>query len=156
VQIGKAMDAAKAARRGAAYLVVGIDKMSFVNEAVGMEAGDALLRSVAERLAQLMPARAMLGRVGGDMFGILLPEPFGNDIQKMAERILQNFREQPVVTSITPVHITVSIGGARLPAVANSATEAMIFAEQALHDAHQRGRNLFVEYLDSPERMHEN
>src|ERR1700722_217181 len=107
VQIGKAMDAAKAARRGAAYLVVGIDKMSFVNEAVGMEAGDALLRSVAERLAQLMPARAMLGRVGGDMFGILLPEPFGNDIQKMAERILQSFREQPVVTSITPVHITV-------------------------------------------------
>ncbi len=156
VQIGKAMDAAKAARRTAAYLVVGIDKMSFVNEALGMEAGDALLRSVAERLAQIMPARAILGRVGGDMFGILLPEPLGGDFQKMADRALQSFRDQPVVTSITPVHITVSIGGVRMPTVANSATEAMIFAEQALHDAHQRGRNLFVEYMDSPERAQEN
>jgi diguanylate cyclase (GGDEF)-like protein len=155
-QITKTMDAAKAARRTAAYLVVGVDKMSFVNEAVGMEAGDALLRSVAERLAQIMPARAILGRVGGDMFGVLLPEPLGSDSQKLAERALQSFRDQPVVTSITPLHITVSIGGVRLPTVANNATEAMIFAEQALHDAHQRGRNLFVEYLDSPERIQEN
>lgn len=148
-------DAANA-RRAATYIVVGIDKMSFVNEAVGMEAGDALLRGVAERLAQTIPTRALLGRVGGDMFGIILPEPLGNDFKVLAERILQNFRDHPVVTSVTPLHITVSIGGVRLPAVGKTATEAMIFAEQALHDAHQRGRNLFVEYLDSPERMQEN
>ncbi|MFY9287203.1 MAG: GGDEF domain-containing phosphodiesterase, partial [Alphaproteobacteria bacterium] len=55
-----------------------------------------------------------------------------------------------------PLHITISIGGVKLPTVAKSATEAMIFAEQALHDAHQRGRNLFAEYVDSPERMLEN
>ena len=144
-----------ASRRAAAYIVIGIDKMSFVNEAVGMEAGDALLRGVAERLAQLMPTRAVLGRVGGDMFGILLPEPLGNDYKILAERILQSFRDQPVITSVTPLHITVSIGGVRLPNVAKTATEAVIYAEQALHDAHQRGRNLFVEYMDSPERVQE-
>lgn len=151
-QIGKAMEASKTTRRNAAYLVLGIDKMSFVNEAVGMEAGDALLRGVAERLLQIIPTRALLARVGGDMFGVLLPEPLGGDIQMLAERLLQSFRDQPVVTSVTPLHITVSIGGVRLPTVAKSATEAMIFAEQALHDAHQRGRNLFVEYMDAPER----
>jgi len=43
-----------------------------------------------------------------------------------------------------------------LPSVAHSATEAMIFAEQALHVAHQRGHNLFMEYVDSVERMQEN
>jgi diguanylate cyclase (GGDEF)-like protein len=155
-QITKAMEASRASRRPAAYLVLGIDKMSFVNEAVGMEAGDALLRGVAERLSQVMPTRAMLARVGGDMFGILLPEPLGSDFKTLAERVLQSFRDQPVVTSVTPLHITISIGGVRLPTVAKNATEAMIFAEQALHDAHQRGRNLFVEYLDSPERAQEN
>lgn len=154
VQIAKAMEAAKTSRRSSAYLVLGIDKMSFVNEAVGMEAGDALLRGVAERLSQIIPTRALLARVGGDMFGVLLPEPLGADLPVLAERILQTFRDHPVVTSVTPLHITVSLGGVRLPAVAKSATEAMIFAEQALHDAHQRGRNLFAEYVDAPERAH--
>jgi diguanylate cyclase (GGDEF)-like protein len=154
--IGRAIEASTSTRRPAAYLVIGIDKMSFVNEAVGMEAGDALLRGTAERLAQLIPTRAILGRVGGDMFGVVLPEPLGNDFKNLAEKILQNFRDQPVLTTVTPLHITVSIGGVRLPVVAKTATEAMIYAEQALHDAHQRGRNLFIEYLDSPERMQEN
>ena len=154
--LGRSIENAISARRIATYMVIGIDKMSFVNEAVGMEAGDALLRGTAERLAQIIPTRAILGRVGGDMFGVILPEPLGNDFKPIAERILQNFRDQPVVTSVTPLHITVSIGSVRMPAVGKTATEAMIFAEQALHDAHQRGRNLFVEYLDSPERMQEN
>lgn len=152
LEITKAMEVSKTSRRASAYLVLGIDKMSFVNEAVGMEAGDALLRGVAERLEQILPTRAILARVGGDMFGMLLPEPLGNDLHVLAERIVQSFRDQPVVTSVTPLHITVSLGGVRLPAVAKSATEAMIFAEQGQHDAHQRGRNLFAEYIDAPER----
>src|SRR5262249_54156112 len=121
-----------------------------------MEAGDALLRGVAQRVAEILPARAFLARVGGDMFGILLTDPLARDFPALAEKLLQNFRHQPVVTSAVPLHITVSIGAVRLPAVAHSATEAMIFAEQALHDANQRGRNLFVEYAESPERMQEN
>jgi diguanylate cyclase (GGDEF)-like protein len=155
-QIEKAIEAANANRRASAYLVVGIDKMSFVNDAVGMEAGDVLLRSVAARLSDIMPPRTILGRVGGDMFGILLPDAMTLDMSRLADRILQSFRDQPVLTSVTPLHITVSIGGARLPAVAHTCTEAMIFAEQALHDARQRGRNLFIEYIDSPERAQEN
>src|SRR5262249_48650604 len=97
--------------------------------------------------------RAVLGRVGGDLFGILLPEPLGRDFAEITERVLEDFRNRPVMTSVAPIHITVSIGGVQMPLVAKSATEAMIFAEQALHDAHQRGRNLFIEYLDSPERV---
>jgi diguanylate cyclase (GGDEF)-like protein len=155
-QLTRAMEASKATRRASSYMVLGIDKMSFVNEAVGMEAGDALLRGVGDRLRQIIPNRATLARVGGDMFGILLPEPMGGDLRVLAERLLQNFRDNPVVTSVTPLHITVSIGGVSLPTVAKSATEAMIFAEQAVHDAHQRGRNLFVEYMDSPERTQGN
>lgn len=155
-QIEKALEVAKATRRSCVYLVLGIDKMSFVNEAMGMEAGDGLLRGVAERLGEILPPRALLGRVGGDMFGILLPDPIARDFELLTERLLLNFRNYPVVTSVAPIHITVSIGGARLPAPAHNAPEAMIFAEQALHIAHQRGRNLFVEYIDSPVRMQEN
>ena len=155
-QIDKALEGAKSARRMAAYLVIGIDKMSFVNEAVGTEAGDGLLRSVASRLRETLPTRAILGRVGGDMFGVLLPDPLSRDFPALIERLLQDFRHRPVITPATSLHITVSIGVVRLPSVAKNASEAMIFAEQALHAAHQRGRNLFVEYVDNPERMQEN
>ncbi|MDE2029059.1 MAG: EAL domain-containing protein [Alphaproteobacteria bacterium] len=155
-QLGKAIEDARMARHTGAYLVVNVDKMSFVNEAVGTDGGDAVLRGVAARLAQIMPARATLGRVSGDVFGILLPEPLGGDLQSLAERIIQDFHNTPIVATGTPLHITVSIGGVRLPTVAKSGNEAMIFAEQALHMAHQRGPNGFVEYIDSPERAQEN
>lgn len=155
-QIAKALDAVKTSRRPWTYLVVGIDKMSFVNEAVGMEAGDALLRGVANRLTEIMPARALLGRVGGDMFGILLPDTLANDFRALADRLLQNFRDDPVVTNVTPLHITISVGGIKLLPIIKTPAEAMIYAEQALHEARLRGRNLFVEYIDSPERTHEN
>ena len=165
--LARAREAVAARKRPAAYLVIGIDKMSFVNEAVGMEAGDALICGVAERLQRLMPPRSALARVGGDMFGLLLPEPIDNELARLVAHILQDFRDHPVVTSVTPLHITVSIGGIRLElppesgetalnagpgSSVRSATEAMIFAEQALHDAQLRGRNLFMEYLDSPAR----
>lgn len=155
-QIEKALHTVKTNKRFCAYLVLGIDKMSFVNDAVGMEAGDGLLRGVAQRLSELLPPKAFLGRVGGDMFGILLLDPLARDFPQLAEHLLQNFRHQPIVIAGAPLHITVSIGAVRLPSVAHSPTEAMIFAEQALHVAHQRGHNLFIEYVDSAERMQEN
>ncbi|MDE1900703.1 MAG: GGDEF domain-containing protein [Alphaproteobacteria bacterium] len=152
----RAIETAQGTRRAGAYLVVSIDKMSFVNEAVGTEGGDAVLRGVAARLAQIIPTRAVLGRVSGDIFGILLPEPLGNDLQALAERIVQDFRHSPVVAANTLLHITVSIGGVRFPSIARSANEAMIYGEQALHMAHQRGVGSIVEYIDSPERAQEN
>jgi diguanylate cyclase (GGDEF)-like protein len=155
-QLLRAVENTKIAKRVGAYLVVSVDKMSFVNEAVGTSAGDSVLRGVATRLGQLIPSRAVLSRVGGDVFGILLPEPLGNDLQALAEVIIQDFRNAPVIAANTPLHITVSIGGVRMPTVAKNANEAMIFAEQALHMARQRGRNTFIEYIDSPERAQEN
>ncbi len=155
-QLTRTIENAKLSRRVGAYLVVDVDKMSFVNEAIGAEAGDAVLRGVASRLSQIIPTRAVLGRVGGDTFGILLPEPLGNDLQALAENIIHDFRNSPIVVANAPLHITVSVGGVRVPTVAKNANEAMIFAEQALHMARQRGLNTFIEYIDCPERVHEN
>ena len=155
-QLARTIENAKLSRRVGAYLVVDVDKMSFVNEAIGAEAGDSVLRSVATRLSKVIPTRAMLGRVAGDTFGILLPEPLGNDLQALAESVIDDFRNSPIIVANAPLHITVSAGGVRVPTVAKNANEAMIYAEQALHMARQRGLNTFIEYIDSPERVQEN
>ena len=72
-QITRTLHAAKDVRQQSAYLVVSIDKMAFINAAIGTSSTDALLCNVANRLAELIPTKALLARVGGDMFGILLP-----------------------------------------------------------------------------------
>jgi len=155
-QLARAIDSAKSANRIGAYFVVNIDKMSFVNEAVGMDGGDEVLRGVAMRLMKIIPSRAILGRVGGDLFGVILPEPLGNDLPSLAQRVISDFHHAPLMIANAPLHVTVSAGGVRLPFVAKNANEAMIFAEQALHMARQRGRNTFVEYFENPQRTQEN
>ena len=136
------------------YLVVGIDKMAFVNEAVGTESGDTLLRSAADRLSALLPAEAVLARVGGDMFGILLPGLY-DDVATMTDRILQNFRDRPVATCSVAVQVTVSIGGVRMTGEVTEGSDVMIHAEQALREAQQHGRDLYVEYQGSEARAQE-
>ncbi len=135
-----------------AYLVIGIDKMSFVNEAMGMTAGDGLLRAAADRLKNILPATSFIGRVGGDVFGALLPNPLGEDLSSLGRQLVDDFRLMPIVVAERPLHITISVGGVRLPSTSADSQHAMILAEQALHEARERGRNTFVEYEDLPER----
>ncbi len=153
-QINHLLSASEAVRAHSCYLAVSIDKMAFVNEAVGMESADALLRGVADRIAGLLPEKATLARVGGDMFGVLLPEA-GEDAHRFADRILQNFRDKPVNTATAPIHVTVSIGGARLDGAHSGAQDVIIRAEQALREARNKGRNQYVEYKESASRIEE-
>ncbi len=153
-QVGRLLEGPKEHRNISTYLVVSIDKMAFVNEAVGTKSADILLRGVADRLAELIPTKAILARVGGDMFGILLPGLAG-EAQPLSDRILKSFTDRPVTTPDGPIHVTVSIGGARLTNVESGASEIMIRAEQALNDARQRGRNQYVVYQESTTRAQE-
>jgi diguanylate cyclase (GGDEF)-like protein len=137
-----------------AILTIGVDKMAFVNAAVGTKAGDALLRGVAERLSQLSPSGAMVARVGGDTFGILLMGR-GSEAKALATKILISFRDAPIVTVAGPLHVSVSIGGIQLCGGDKSADELLINAEQALHEARTRGRNQYVEFEDSQKRSDE-
>ncbi|MCL2473997.1 MAG: EAL domain-containing protein [Alphaproteobacteria bacterium] len=150
--LSRVIDSAKVSKRPAACLVVGVDRMSFVNDAIGTDAGDAVLKGTVKRLESIVPNNAVIGRAGGDTFAVVLPEPFGNEMEYIANTILEDFRNAPIVANNTPLHITVSIGGVRVPAVTQSANEAMIFAEQAVHMA----SNSFVEYIDNPARIQEN
>jgi diguanylate cyclase (GGDEF)-like protein len=154
-QISRILEGPKDVIQSSAYLVIGIDNMAFVNEAVGTKAADILLSSVAARLCQMSPLKAIVGRVYGDMFGILLPG-LKHEAQSLAERIRQSFRDRPVTTVTASVHITLSIGGIFLAGQLRDAREIMIRAEQALSDARKRGRNHYVEYQESPTRAQEN
>jgi diguanylate cyclase (GGDEF)-like protein len=139
----------------AVYFVVGIDKMAFMNEALGHQAADTLLCDVAHRLQTLGPADMKIGRVAGDSFGLLMSGHASTTPDHMARQILADFRDNAFTSPLGPLHVSVSIGSAAVKRHDGTSAEIMIRAEQALREARNRGRNRHIGYLSSSARAEE-
>ena len=135
-----------------AYLVIGIDKMTLVNQAFGHEIADSILLSVSERLDQCLRSSDVIGRVGGDRFGAVLTNCPESELANAAEKILETARTTVVETSSGPIHVTVSIGAVSFPASAKTAVDAMTKADIALRDAKLSGRDCFAVYSYTEEQ----
>ncbi|MBV9523856.1 MAG: GGDEF and EAL domain-containing protein [Alphaproteobacteria bacterium] len=144
--------------RGApgAYLAVGIDNMTMINDAFGFEAADGVIIEVGRRLADRLGGEDVIGRVGGDRFGILLGDCAEAAIGTMAERFLAAISEEPIATSVGPVYITASLGSIAFPRQAATAQDVMTRAETALAEAKRAGRDCAVSYqlTDTKRREH--
>ncbi len=135
-----------------AYLVIGIDKMTLVNQAFGHEIADSILLSVSERLDRCLRASDVIGRVGGDRFGAVLTNCPASELENAAEKILETARSTVIETPSGPIHVTVSIGAVSFPASVKTAVDAMTKADIALRDAKLLGRDCFAVYSDTEEQ----
>ncbi len=139
--------------RSGAYLAVGIDKMTMINDAFGCEAADAVLVEVGQRLRGCLALGDMLGRIGGDRFGMLLTNCSEAKITNFSEIILAAVSEAPIFTAAGPIYITISIGSVAFPRQASTAQDIMTRAETALAEAKHAGRDCFAAYrLTEPQR----
>lgn len=135
-----------------AYLAVGIDKLTAVNDALGHEAADAVIVAIGQRLDRCLRVSDVIGRVGGDRFGIVLANCPAEHVAVAAEKILISVSHLPITTQSGPVYATVSIGGATFPEQAKTSYEVMTRAETALAEAKRAGRNCFIPYRLSEEQ----
>lgn len=126
-----------------AYLSVGIDKLGLVNDAYGYRTADAVIVEVGQRLERVIRGSDVIGRVGGDVYGLVLSHCPEADMAAAAEKILKVFRDQPIQTTWGPLHISVSIGGIGFPTGVQTAHEAMTRAETAMQAAKRQGRDGF-------------
>lgn len=129
--------------RPVVYLAVGIDKLGLVNDAMGHAAADAVVIEVARRLASVVRPGDVVGRVGGDIFGVVLPHCPEQHMGAVAEKMLAAVRAEPVESPAGPIHATVSVGGILASGAAVSVEEAMTRADTALHEAKRQGRDCF-------------
>lgn len=130
-----------------AYLAIGIDKLSLINNAFGHVTADAVIMGVGRRLKKLVKSgQDSLGRVGGDIFGIVLSDCKPEEMAAVADRILTSCRDNPIETPMGPVHVSVSVGGVSFPGYSKSAFEAMTRAETALQEAKLNGKDCFKRY----------
>jgi len=129
-----------------AYLVIGVDKLSVINNTLGPEAGDAVLLAVGQRLDRVLRASDVIGRIGGDRFGVILGQCSEGQMARAAERILMSVREHPVQAGDAETHVSVSIGGVLFSELSTTAVDVMAKGETALKQAKMLGRDRFIPY----------
>jgi len=129
---------------GGAVLFLDLDGFKFVNDTLGHQAGDDLLKMAAERLGGCLRDSDTMGRIGGDEFGILLPgmtDPAA--VATVAQRLIDTL-EEPFQLGQEEAMVTASIGIAMVPADAENAVAALKHADAAMYRAKERGKSQFV------------
>lgn len=132
--------------RSGAFLVVGVDSLARINTAYGYEVGDKVLVEVGRRLDRCLRSTDVVGRLGGDRFGIILASCPAGEAQAAAERILQSVRQGAVSTQAGPVHVCASAGVVVFPEQSTTAVDLMTKGEGALLAAKNAGRDCVSVY----------
>jgi diguanylate cyclase (GGDEF)-like protein/PAS domain S-box-containing protein len=105
-----AVDRAQRADGNFSVLMAGLDRFKRVNDGLGREAGDELLRAVAERLRECIRPDSMLARMAGDEFAILLDDAEGVGDAVRVAQCVQRALASPFVLSAGEVFIGASVG----------------------------------------------
>jgi diguanylate cyclase (GGDEF)-like protein len=135
-----------------AFLVVGIDKLAMVNSVCGYEVGDAVLVAIGQRLDRYIRSSDVVGRLGGDRFGIILSQCREEMVVHAMDRIIDGVREEPVEIDGQSIPVSVSIGCVLFPGLVNTAYDVMAKAELSLNFAKRAGRNCFNTYRVSEQQ----
>lgn len=139
-------------REKLAIVVLDLDHFKEVNDTLGHNVGDQLLKVVADRLRSLVRKEDVVARMGGDEFMILLQE-IGviDDATTIARKIVDSI-SHPFVFSNRNLHITTSVGISVYPEDGKDMDTLMRNADIAMYRTKEEGRNgfrLYSEEMDS-------
>jgi len=134
-----------------AVLYLDLDKFKTVNDTLGHEIGDRLLRMVASRLKRVIRAGDLIARLGGDEFAVLQSEADHEDSPRQLAEKLQQAIETPYSISGHLLQTSTTIGIAICPDHGIDPDQLLRRADLALYHAKESGRNairLFSDDLD--------
>ena len=117
-----------------------IDHFKRINDRFGHPAGDAVIKDVGKRAKQALRKRDLVCRIGGEEFGVILPNANLAAATAICERLRQAIAGNPVVREDAIIAFTASIGIAEFQA-GDEADHLLTRADVALYDAKTGGRN---------------
>ncbi len=131
-----------------ALLFLDLDRFKIINDTLGHDAGDELLKEMARRLTEALRETDTLARLGGDEFVVLLPEM--NDekqLSAVAKKILSTVG-RPFHLAGQDLRVTVSIGISVFPTDGEDEQTLVKNADIAMYHAKEGGKNNFCFYSD--------
>ncbi len=138
-------------------LHIDLDHFKTVNDTLGHDAGDFVLKEASERMSNVIRRSDLLARIGGDEFVVILPDlPDQGSLEALSNRIIAQF-ETPIVFEDSPCTIGASIGAAHvLFEPAKTDLESLLQrADVALCEVKSAGRNGYRLFDDSMGRRRE-
>lgn len=128
-------------QRPLAVLVADVDHFKQINDQYGHAAGDHALIELAKRWQANLRDHDLIGRLGGEEFGILLPETSEVDAFCVAEKIRQRTEALPFRYDGALLNITVSIGIAVVCEGTKCIDDVLLAADKSLYEVKRNGRN---------------
>lgn len=126
-----------------ALVFIDLDHFKEINDTLGHDNGDILLKEVAVRLLHCVRSTDIVSRLGGDEFTVILSElKNAGDVARIAQQILKKMAE-PFVLNQEIAQISSSIGITLYPDDGVDADTLLKNADQAMYAAKQQGRNRF-------------
>lgn len=134
---------AKRYNRQLSICMLDLDHFKKINDQYGHHAGDSVLRQIASVMDSMIRESDMVGRLGGEEFGILLPDTLEVEAMRMTERLRAAIESLKITDQNSPIQVTVSIGitSLKLGSEITRASELLSRADRCLYYAKQSGRN---------------
>ncbi|WP_350613831.1 phosphodiesterase DibA [Pseudomonas sp. HY7a-MNA-CIBAN-0227] len=144
----QALASAQTHKRGCALLLLDLDHFKIINDSLGHNVGDQLLKAVGERLQGLFGPGVTLARLGGDEFAVLAEScPQVVQAAAMAQLIIDSMKD-PFTFDGNQLFISASIGISLFPSDALSAEQLLRNADSALFKAKSAGREDYALYTE--------
>jgi diguanylate cyclase (GGDEF)-like protein len=127
-------------------LMLDIDHFKQINDNHGHAAGDKVIRAVGEILSQDLREHDIVGRLGGEEYGMMLVDCNQTQALEIGRRLCQDVATADIMHDSDPIKVTISIGVAQLSPEDSDIENALLEADRALYKAKKQGRNQVVEH----------
>src|SRR5260221_6014250 len=140
-RLNQAIMAARRKQRHVAVLFLDLDRFKIVNDTLGHDTGDFILKDIARRLSSCIREGDTVSRDGGDEFVLILPDlETPEHARVVADKILVELA-RPVEIGGHEIHVTPSIGISHYPNDATDVHQLLKHADNAMYQAKDAGRN---------------
>lgn len=126
------------------FIMLDIDFFKKINDTYGHDTGDVVIKEVSNILVEQTRDKDILGRLGGEEFGIFLLNSTLEEILKIAQRIKDKIQETTIIHNVNSINITISIGISLKNENTKTLLELIKQADINLYEAKQTGRNKIV------------
>ncbi len=139
-----------------ALMFFDLDHFKYINDTLGHDTGDNLLKEATKRLQTCIREADTLARPGGDEFTLIMSDLHNsNGIERVAQSILE-VMSQPFLLQNEQCYISISIGIAMYPDDADTPNDLLNKADQAMYAAKKQGRNQFCYFTPAMQAIAEN